>query len=177
VEALAEEARAPEAGILGPAEFQRLLQAAAHSPLPCRDRAILCLFWDLAPGVHELLRLRPGDVDLQAGRLLRPDGRRCALGRETTRLLAAYASLERDRRCPRLFSGRHGRPLRAADLDRLCRRLERHTGVAVDPLRLRRAALARLLRADPLPLLSAWRHPAGGAQEPDAARCSAASST
>ena len=175
---MAEEALAQAPSLLEASDFDRLLQAAAHSPFPCRDRAILHLFWELAPGVHELLRLRPGDVDSVNGRLTRPDGRACALRRETARLLSAYASMERDPRCPRLFAGRHGRPLGPADLDRLFRTLGRQTGIPVDPVRLRRSALAHLLRSDPLAAVSAWRRSGGApAQEPAAARCRAANWT
>jgi integrase len=173
---LAEEAVAPDSPLLERSDFDRLLQAAAHSPFPCRDRAILRLFWELAPGVHELLQLRPEDVDPVGGRLSRPDGRTSTLPRETARLLSTYASMERDPHCPRLFAGRHGRPLSPGDLDRLFRALGRQTGIPVDPVRLRRAALAHLLRCDPLPVVSAWRR-AAGPQERAAARCSAANWT
>ena len=144
-------------------EFQRLLQAAAHGPFPCRDRSILHLFWDFGLTLRQIVALQPGQVDLLARRLQLPGGRWAPLPDETLRLLTAYVSLERDPRCPRLFAARHGRPAGPAEVDRLFRRLRAHSGLPVDPLALRRAALARLLQLDPRPVLALWREAAAQA--------------
>jgi len=147
--------------VLAAPEFQRLMQAAAHGAYPCRDRAILQIIWESGATVREVLALEPGDVDFLSGSVRWADGRRCGLAAEALRVLTTYVSLERDCRCPRLFAGRHGRPLRTCDVGRLFQRLARQTGIAVDPLALRRAAVARLLRERPIEALAAVRRAAG----------------
>jgi integrase len=156
------EDNAPAPSAMEQGEFERLLQAAAHSALPCRDRAILRLIWEAGLRPREVTLLEPDDIDFPAGAVTRGDGRRVAVSRETVHLLTAYASIERDGRCPRLFSGRHGRPLRAADLDRLFRWLSRQSGVPADPLGVRRAAMLRALRAEPREFVARWRRAGHG---------------
>ncbi len=141
--------RAPS-GLIGEAEWRRLLAAAAHNRFPCRDRSLLHLFWTFGATVRQVLDLEPDHVGLLSGRLSWPDGREAVLTPEALRTLTAYMSLERHPRCPRLFCGPHGRPLSPGDIDRLFRRLSWSAGFPVDPRLLRRSALLRLLRAAPL---------------------------
>lgn len=135
---------------IGEREWRLLVGAAAHGRFPCRDRALLHLFWDHGATPRQVLELEAGHVDFLAGTLRWPDGGRARLAPETRTLLAAYVSMERHPRCPKLFGGRHGLPLRPADLDRLFRRVSALAGVQADPRSLHRAALLRLLRAAPL---------------------------
>ena len=131
-------------------DWARLLCTAADSPYPCRDRAILHLFWWLALTVHDVLALRAEDVDFLCGRIRWGEGRQGLLPPEALRVLAAYASMERDPRCTRLFGGRHGRPLSRAQIASLFARLSAASGVPVSPHALRMAAIYRLLRGNPL---------------------------
>jgi len=150
--------------LIGNREWQRLLGAAAHTRYPCRDRSLLHLFWHLGATVRQVSALEVDSVDLRTGALVWPDGRESRIPAEALQVLNAYVSLERDRRCPRLFSGRHGRPLTPADIDRCFRCLSRFSGLRVDPLTLRRSALLRLLLAAPLRAL-ALRPDRGAAPE------------
>jgi site-specific recombinase XerC len=150
-------------GILTEREWQRILQAAAQSPWPCRDRALLHLLWYFGPTVREVLALEARHLDLAAGLLRWPDGRASELPADALRALCAYIRLERPARCAALFVGRHGRPMAAAEVARLCQRLSAMTGLQVDPAALRRAALHRQLRARPLGTLRALRLGATGA--------------
>lgn len=149
---------------LGERDFQRLLQVAAHSPSPCRDRALLHLFWQFGATVRQATALEVGHVNFLTGRVQWPDAPEGLLPPEALHALTAYVSLERDPRCPKLFAGRHGRPLSPGQIGRMFQRLSAYSGVAVDPPSLRRAALYRLIQADPLRALCAVRgaRPAGG---------------
>jgi integrase len=155
---MADETAEAAPALLGEQEFQRLLEAAAHSRYPCRDRALLHLFWDCGATVRQVVALEVGDVNFLNGRLQLQDGaREVRLPPDLLHLLTTYVSLERDPRCPTLFGGRNGRRLGPAQVGRLCRRLAAQTGIAVDPLMLRRAALARMLRVQPLLALGLLR--------------------
>ncbi len=146
--------RGEDAPPLGEREWRVLLAAAGHSAFPCRDRAILSLFWHFGATVRQVTGLRAADVDLPAGTLAWPSGGGASLPLEVTRTLQTYVSLERPRHAATLFCGRGQRALTARDVDRCFRRLARVSGIRADPLSLRRAALYRLLRAAPLQALT-----------------------
>ena len=148
------EAEAGDAELLGEHEWKRLLAAAAHTRYPCRDRSLLHLFWQFGATVRQVVALETAQVNFLTGRLSWPDGRESRLTPEAAHLLTTYVSIERDPRCPKLFCGRHDRPLTPGDVDRLFRHLSALAGVRVDPLSLRRSALFRLLRAAPLKALA-----------------------
>jgi integrase len=133
-----------------PTDFDKLLQAADRSGHPHRDRALLHLFWHFGPAPRQVLALTMQDVNFLAARIRWPRGGEQALPPEVLQALTAYVSFERDTRCPRLFSGRRGRPLTAVQLDALFRRLRALSGVPVTPRSLRLCALYRMLRANPV---------------------------
>jgi integrase len=135
---------------LSPTDFDKLLQAADRSGHPYRDRALLHLFWHFGPSPRQVLALTLQDVNFLAGRLRWPRGGEQPLPPEVLQALTSYISFERDARCPRLFSGRRGRPLTAVQLDAFFRRLRALSGVAVTPRILRMCALYRMLRANPV---------------------------
>lgn len=138
-------------------DFQRLLQAASHSACPCRDRALLQLCWHFGATVRQITALEVGHINFLTGRIQWADAPEGLLPPEALHALTAYVSLERDPRCPKLFAGRHGRPLSPAQVARMFERLSAYSGVAVDPPGLRRAALYRLIRDHPLRALCALR--------------------
>lgn len=138
-------------------DWHRLLRAAAHSPYPCRDRAVLHLFWSLGLTVPDLLALRLEDVDFLTGRVRWAGVREGLLSPDGLRSLTAYVSLERAPCCPRLFGDRHGRPLSRAQVARIFTRLQGACGVHSSPQALRLGALYRMLRRDPAHALAALR--------------------
>ena len=158
-------AEAAGEGFLGERDFQRLLQAAAHSAGPCRDRALLHLFWHFGATVRQVTTLEVAHVNFLTGRIQWAGAPEGVLPPEALHALTAYVSLERDPHCPKLFAGRHGRPLTPAEVGRMFERLSGYSGVAVDPPGLRRAALFRLIRAQPLRALCTVRgaRPSAGA--------------
>lgn len=147
----------PEPELIDEQRWQRLLGAAAHSRFPCRDRSLLHLFWSCGATVSQICALEPQHVRFLSGRLRWPDGRESLVPPDALHALTAYVSLERHSNCPKLFCGRHGRPIGPADLDRLFRRLSAATGFPVDPRLLRRSGLLHLLRAAPLRTLALRR--------------------
>lgn len=148
------EGQGEDAPPLGEREWRVLLAAAGHSAFPCRDRAILSLFWHFGATVRQVTGLRAADVDLSGGVLMWPGGGGASLPLEVAGTLQTYCSLERPRQAATLFCGRGRRALTAGDVDRCFRRVARVSGIRADPLSLRRAALYRLLRAAPLQALT-----------------------
>jgi integrase len=135
--------------LLNPSDFDKLLAAADRSAHPYRDRALLHLFWHFAPSPRQVLGLTLQDVNFLAGRIRWPGAAEQPLPPATLHALTAYVSFERDTRCPRLFAGRRGRPLTAAQLDHFFRRLRAIAGIPVTPRDLRVCALYRMLQANP----------------------------
>lgn len=138
---------------LGPRERDRLLTIAGRSETPYRDRALLRVFLAFGPSVRDVLALEVGHVNFPAGRLRWPGP---AQGSCDVRLppdllgdLVKYVALERNPRCPALFTTRLGHPLRRAHVDALFRRLQRESGLAVTPSVLRRESLVRRLEEQP----------------------------
>jgi integrase len=138
------------ATLLSQSDWDKLLEAVDRSPSPFRDRALLCLFWYFGPTVRQVLRLEVSDINFLTGRLRwSPSGPETPLPGDALHALTAYVSFERDPRCPRLFSGRRGRPMTTAQLNAFFRRLQQVSGLPVTPRSLRTAALYRLLQAQP----------------------------
>ncbi len=145
---------------LGQGDWQQLWLAAGHSPYPCRDRALLQLFWHLGPTVVAALALRLDQIDFATSRICATGtgGDGIAMPPEVLRALTTYVSLERPAKCgSTLFVGRHGRPLRPAAVDRAFRAMSAAGGVTADPRRLRRQALLRQLLARPVATLRGLR--------------------
>jgi integrase len=131
------------------AELERLCRAAAHSPFPCRDRAVLHMFWCLGLTVPELLLLRAEDVDCRSGRVRWGAGREGVLPAEALWALTVYMRMERPPGSLRLFADGRGQPLTRPALARIFCRLARASGLRGSPQALRLAALWRAFRADP----------------------------
>ena len=168
--------------VLEEADYLVLVRAAAHSGTPCRDRALVHLFWHLAPTVRWVTGLQISDFLAEDGELMWTDGRRILPPPACLAALRTYLRVERTARrgVSHLFCGRHGLPLRPGDVDTFFRRLSRTAGVPVDPVALRRAAFDRALREAParaLGVLRARSHEAPPAAVPEALACSAPSST
>lgn len=141
--------------LLDPTDLEKLVRAADRSAHPWRDRALLQLFWHFGPSPRQVLGLSMQDVNFLAGRVRWPGAAEQPLPPPVLHALTAYVSFERDARCVRLFSGRRGRPLTAAQLDGYFRRLRALSGVPVTPRTLRACALYRMLKANPLRAMAA----------------------
>lgn len=168
--------------LLEEADYLLLVRQAAHSATPCRDRALVHIFWHLAPTVRGVIGLRLDDFHPEDGAMGWPDGRRLTVPPPCLEALGTYLRVERAPRrgVDHLFCGRHGLPLRPDDVAALFRRLSAATGLAVDPLVLRRGAFDRSLRLAPERALGLLRTRAQGGPVADvapAAACSAPSST
>lgn len=168
--------------VLDEGDYLALVRAAAHSASPCRDRALVHLFWHFAPTVRWVTGLQLSDFLPEDGELTWMDGRRVAPPPACLSALSTYLRVERTARkgVSHLFCGRHGLPLRAGDVDVFFRRLSTTAGVPVDPVALRRAAFDRALRQAPagaLGVLRARSQEAPPTQSPAALACTAPSST
>ena len=155
----------------------RLLQAAAHSGTPCRDRALVHLFWCLGPTVRQVVALNREDLVPETG-ALRLAGTDVPVPLSLVQALQTYIRVERPagRASGALLCGRHGRRLAPADVRRALGRLGETAGLPVSAALLRRSALVRAVRADPIGTWRSIRHQRGGIVAP-AARCSMESST
>lgn len=143
----AEQAQAP---VLSRGEWEQLLAAADRSPAPYRDRALLHLFWHFGPSPRQILDLEVTHLNFLTGRMRWPAGPETALPADVLHAITSYVSFERNPLGRRLFTGKRGRGLSAAQLDRFFRRLREASGIPVTPRSLRLAALYRLLEANPL---------------------------
>ena len=177
--------RQAELDVLDEDDYMTLVRVAAHSPSPCRDRALVHLFWHLAPPVRRVLDLRLEDFRADEGQIRWGDRPGVAAPTSLLQALGTYVRVERiaPRGVPYLFCGRHGRKMDLSEMAGFFRRLSRTAGFPVDPLTLRRAAFERALRNDPARALGVLRthaQPTGGPSEeapaPEAA-CSLPSST
>lgn len=144
-----------QAPVLTRGEWEKLLAAADHSATPYRDRALLHLFWHFGPSQRQVLGLEVAHLNFLTGRLRWPAGPETPLPADALHAITSYVSFERDPRGRRLFTGRRGRALSAAQLDRFFRRLRESSGIPVTPRSLRLAALYRLLEAHPLRAMAA----------------------
>jgi site-specific recombinase XerC len=168
--------------VLDENDYLLLVRSAAHSPTPCRDRAMVHLFWHLAPTVRWVVGLQLDDFVVDEGALLWVDGRPVALPPVCLSALGTYLRVERvaRRNVRHLFCGRHGWPLRPGDVATFFRRLSDTARVEVDPLVLRRAAIDRALRQAPeraLGVLRARAQEALSAEPAPALACTVPSST
>jgi integrase/recombinase XerD len=123
-----------------------------------RDLSIIELLYGCGLRVSELVGLRPGDVDLEAG-LLRCTGkgdkeRVVPLGGYATEAVRAYVNgdrrrLLRGRRRDELFLNAHGRPLTRQGVDYILRRRVRTAGIErpVSAHMLRHSFATHLVRA------------------------------
>lgn len=141
--------------VLGPKERERLLAAASRSRTPNRDRALLQLFMHHGATVRQVLALEIGNVNFPAGQLRWPtDGAETRLTPDLLSDLTKYVALERNPRCPSLFTTRLGHPMSATQVSGLFRRLREDSGLAVSPLALRRGCLYRWLEEQPAAAVS-----------------------
>lgn len=126
--------------VLSVEDVTRVLEAAVGpGPLGQRDLAMLELLYGCGLRASELLGLREGDVDVEAG-LVRCLGkgdkeRVVPMGGAAVRALGRYLAdgrrqLLRGRRRPELFLNARGRPLSRQGLDHVLRRVLRRAGLS-----------------------------------------------
>jgi integrase/recombinase XerD len=142
--------------VLSPSDVERLLAAAPRTPAELRDQAMLEVMYASGLRVSELVGLRLGDPDLEAGvvRVLGKGSkeRLVPLGEVAAASLAAYLSrgrprLARERPSPYLFLGRHGRNLTRQACWLMLKRRARLAGIGrrVTPHTLRHSFATHLL--------------------------------
>ena len=139
-------------GLVRPAEFRRLVRAAAQSGQAQRDVAILHVLFDTGIRVSELVALDVDDV--QSAGLLRvvngkgARGRLVPVSRTTTKRIASYVKHDRTA-CPdirSLFTSRTGEPLTRSGISAVIRRLCRKAGIKpIGPHAFRRGFVVAFL--------------------------------
>ncbi|MBX5476027.1 MAG: tyrosine-type recombinase/integrase [Clostridia bacterium] len=140
-----------DALVFGERERDLIYAATTRSATPYRDRALIELFYHHGPTVRQALALEVGHVNFPAGRVYWPsEARECRLAPEALNALAKYVALERNPRCPALFTTRLGHPLTPRQVTALFRRLRDVTGLPITPFTLRMGSLYRWLEEQPV---------------------------